>query len=308
MDSGLKKRLLGAVVLIALAVIFVPMLLPNHPETGSQSASIRMPPEPSGEMQTRVLKVGPDGASAGSDTVATIKDPDHVHTLNLEDRAEHGPPSARSALSIAATRTELTPAPASAAPSAPIGSANSAPLPGGAGAAAGARYTVNLGIYSDRASADKLVANAKQAGFTALTTPETFRGKPVTRVRVGPFDSRSEAEAARLKLKAVEGVSMTIDATAANQTGGAPTSSLAGNQPGAWAVQLAAFGDQASADKLRDRLRGLGFDGYVDSVTTAKGKLWRVRAGPFASRSVATATQGQIAQKLKIQGDVVTQQ
>ncbi|MGH8156419.1 MAG: hypothetical protein ACREP0_14560, partial [Rhodanobacteraceae bacterium] len=123
----MKKRLLGAVVLIALAVIFVPMLLPNHPETGSQSASIRMPPEPSGEMQTRVLKVGPDGASAGSDTVATINDPDHVHTLNLENRAKRGPPSAHSALSIAATRTELTPAPTSAAAAPASAPAPSAP-------------------------------------------------------------------------------------------------------------------------------------------------------------------------------------
>lgn len=331
MDSGLKKRLLGAVVLIALAVIFVPMLLPSHPEAGSQSAGIRMPPVPSGEMQTRVLKVGPDGASAGSDTVATVKDPDHVHTLNLENPAARKPQDAPSALSIAATSTELTPAPTSAVaadapqpsapaaakgapasaaptPSAPAASASPAPLPGGAGAAAGARYTVNLGIYSDRASADKLVSNAKRAGFTAMATPETFRGKPVTRVRVGPFDNRSEAEAARLKLKGVEPVAMTIDAAAPNQTGNAPASALASNQPGAWAVQLAAFGDQASADKLRDRLRGQGFDGYVDSVTTAKGKLWRVRAGPFASRSVAATTQGQIAQKLKIKGDIVTQQ
>lgn len=335
MDSGLKKRLLGAVVLIALAVIFVPMLLPNHPETGSQSAGIGMPPAPSGEMQTRILKVGPDGASAGSDTVATIKDPDHVHTLNLENRAAREPQGSRSALSLAATSTELTSAPTSAgvanapqssapvvakgapasaapapapAPSAPVASASPAPLPGGAGVAAGARYTVNLGIYSDRASADKLVANAKRAGFTAMATPGTFRGKPVTRVRVGPFDNRSEAEAARLKLKGVEPVAMTIDAAAPNQTGNAPASALASNQPGAWAVQLAAFGDQASADKLRDRLRGQGFDGYVDSVTTAKGKLWRVRAGPFASRNVAATTQDHIAQKLKIKGDIVTQQ
>ena len=64
MDSGLKKRLLGAAVLIALAVIFVPMLLPGHSDSGSQSVSMKIPPEPSGELQTRILQVGPDAASA----------------------------------------------------------------------------------------------------------------------------------------------------------------------------------------------------------------------------------------------------
>ena len=330
MDSGLKKRLLGAVVLIALAVIFVPMLLPGS-NSGSRSGSTRIPPEPSGEMQTRVLQVGPDGASAGSSTAAAINDPDHVAMLNLENHPAASTQALSSGLPIEAASAPAAPAPvppsvASAptpqaktsssaqavaktapAPSAPVASATSEPIPGGAGAAAGVLYTVNLGVYANHASADKLVANAKQHGFTALATPETWEGKSVMRVRVGPFRSRAEAEAARLKLKGFERVAMTIDSASVNQAGDAPASAIAATQPGAWAVQLAAFGDETSANKLRDRLRGQGFDGYVDSVNTSRGRLWRVRAGPFASRSVAETTQGQITQKLKIKGNIVTQ-
>jgi len=336
MDSGLKKRLLGAVVLIALAVIFVPMLLPGHSSSGSQSVSMKIPPEPSGEMQTRVLRVGPDSASAGSSTQATVVDPDHVATLDLSGHAAQRAQAGTTAVPIAATNAPVTSAPpASARTSSPAGApaqavatpesaptvagtapasamptptvTRSEPLPGGAGAAAGAIYTVNLGVYANHASANKLVAQAKQHGFTALATPETYQGKPVMRVRVGPFRSRAEAEAARLKLKDVEHVAMTIESSAADQTGDAPSSAIAATQPGAWAVQLAAFGDEAAADKLRDRLRGQGFDGYVDSVKTSKGKLWRVRAGPFATRNVAESTRGQIADKLKISGNIVTE-
>lgn len=330
MDSGLKKRLLGAVVLIALAVIFVPMLLPGS-NPGSQVGSTRMPPVPSGEMQTRVLQVGPDGASAGSSTAAAINDPDHVATLNLENHpaptahalssglpieattapaaSTSAPPLAAVATAQTQTKPSITPASRSAPePSAPVASAMPGPIPGGAGAAAGTLYTVNLGIYADHASANMLVANAKQQGFTALATPETYQGKSVLRVRVGPFHSRAEAEAARLKLKGMERVSMTVDSASVNQTGDAPASAIPATQAGAWAVQLAAFGDEASANKLRDRLRGQGFDGFVDSVNTSRGKLWRVRAGPFASRGVAENTRGQIAQKLKITGNIVTQE
>ena len=330
MDSGLKTRLLGAVVLIALAVIFVPMLLPGS-NSGSQSASTKAVPEPSGELQTRVLQVGPNSASAGSSTAAAINDPDRVATLNLEGHAASTLQPLSSGLPIEATTGPTTSAPVSApAASAPAavppkpGSATiakapvsapavsapaSEPVAGGAGAAAGALYTVNLGVYANHASAEKLVANAKQHGFTALATPETYQGKSVMRVRVGPFHSRSEAEAARLKLKSFEKVSsMSIDSGAVNQAADAPASAIAATQPGAWAVQLAAYSDEASANKMRDRLRGQGIDGYVDSVSTAKGKLWRVRAGPFASRNVAESTRAEIAQKFNVKGNIVTAQ
>jgi DedD protein len=331
MDSGLKKRLLGAAVLIALAVIFVPMLLPGS-NSGPDSASTRMAPEPSGEMQTRVLQVGQNAASAGSSTAAALNDPDHVETLNLNGHSTPALQPLSSGPPIAATGTETPPAPAplplkpapaevaKAPPPAAVVSAptktvpvasspaKSAPIAGGAGAAAGALYTVNLGVYANHASAERLVAQAKQHGFAALASPETYQGKSVLRVRVGPFPSRAEAEAARLKLKGFEKVSMSIDSGAVNQTGDAPATAIAAGQPGAWAVQLAAFGSEGAANELRDRLRGQGFDGYVDSVSTASGKLWRVRAGPFASRSVAESKRDQIAQKLKVKGNIVTAQ
>lgn len=332
MDSGLKKRLLGAFVLIVLAVIFVPMLLPGHSDSG-QSVNMKIPPEPSGELQTQTLKVGPDAASAGSSTAAATGDPDHVATLDLEHRSAQAQAS-QPAPSVAATSTavaapvaansggtsatalQVAPTsgatkPAASAPASgvtQVAAATSGPVAGGAGAAANVSYDVNLGIYADRASANKLVAQARQHGYTAHATAEAFHGKPVLRVKVGPFDSRAQAEAARLKLKSFEHVSsMVVDSNVANQTGDAPTSAIAAGKPGAWAVQLAAFSDQASANKLRDRLRTQGFDGYVDSVDTAKGKLWRVRAGPYASRALAGERRDQITQKLKVKGDIVTE-
>jgi len=338
MDSGLKKRLLGAAVLIALAVIFVPMLLPSH-SNSEQSVSVGIPPEPSSELQTRILKVGPNDASAGSSTVAAVADPDRVATLDLAK----GPATGQATSIPHAAATSAPAAPAVPAPvSAPVASAppqpsikpgstpevakssaaassvpaaapkpesptKSGPIAGGAGAAADAIYTVNLGIYADHASANRLVASAKQHGFTALATPETFQGKQVSRVRVGPFASRAQAEAARLKLKDFTHVPMSVGSGVGNHAGDAPASAVAAGQPGAWAVQLAAFGTEDAANKLRDRLRGQGFDGYVDSVGTSNGKLWRVRAGPFATREVATTTREQIAQKLKIKGNIVSQ-
>ncbi len=321
MDSGLKKRLLGAAVLIALAVIFVPMLLPSRSNPDQQSVSVKIPPEPGSELQTRILKVGPDAASAGSSGAAVL-DPDHVATLDLSRNPATGqavplPQSAATAAEpvVSAPVPKAAPQPSAAAESRPEVAGPSTPAKPqppvkaepGAGAAAAAVYTVNLGIYADHAGANRLVARARQHGFTALATPETFQGKQVLRVRVGPFTSRAQAEAARLKLKDFEHVPMSVESGAVNQAGDAPASAVVAGQPGAWAVQLAAFGSQDAADKLRDRLRSQGFDGYVDSMNASSGKLWRVRAGPFATREVATTMRDQIAQKLKIKGNIVTQ-
>lgn len=317
------KRLLGAAVLIALAVIFVPMLLPSSTPAGSQSVDVKIPPPPDSALQTRTLQVGPDGASAGSSTAAAVSDPDHVATLDLNKTP--APPASEPATAIESTTapqsssTVAEPAPSAVAKSVPATPVTAASMPkaaaepappidGGAGAAAVATYSVNLGIYADHASAKKLAAKATQHGFKAAATPESFQGKSVLRVTVGPFASRAAAEAARLKLQSFERVaSMTIESAAANQSGDAPASALAATQPGAWAVQLGAFSTQGQANLLRDRLRNQGFDGFVDSMDTAKGKLWRVRAGPFATRVAAEAARDQIAQQLKQKGVIVTQ-
>ncbi len=318
------KRLLGAAVLIALAVIFVPMLLPGSSTTNSGSVDVKIPPQPDAALETRTLQVGPDGASAGSSTAAAVADPDHVATLDLNKTS--APPAGAPATSIASTNapppsvTVATPAASAVAKPAPARPVTAAampkasaepapPLDGGPGAAALAAYSVNLGIYADHASANKLVAKAKQHGFKAVATPETFHGKSVLRVKVGPFASRAAAEAARLKLQGFERVaSMKIEGSAANQSADAPASALAATRPGAWAVQLGAFSTEGQANLLRDRLRNQGFDGFVDSMRTANGKLWRVRAGPFATRLAAEAARDKIAQQLKQKGVIVTQQ
>ena len=58
MDSGLKQRLLGAAVLIALAIIFVPMFLGNAPPRETSAIqNLDIPPLPERKFETRTLPV-----------------------------------------------------------------------------------------------------------------------------------------------------------------------------------------------------------------------------------------------------------
>ena len=63
MDSSLKQRLVGAVVLIALAVIFLPMLVKGPaPDSGVSDVPLDIPAEPKADAATRDLPLTAPGA------------------------------------------------------------------------------------------------------------------------------------------------------------------------------------------------------------------------------------------------------
>ena len=56
---------------------------------------------------------------------------------------------------------------------------------------------------------------------------------------------------------------------------------------GMWAVQLGSFSSQENAERLAANLRKQGFAAFLSDVTTANGKLHRVRIGPQKDRESA---------------------
>ena len=59
MDKALKQRLVGASVLVALAVIVLPMLLGGQPDSAGESRSIDLPPKPQElSFETRRFPIG----------------------------------------------------------------------------------------------------------------------------------------------------------------------------------------------------------------------------------------------------------
>jgi DedD protein len=309
MDLSLKQRLLGAIVLIALAVIFVPMLLSGPaPKQTSETVNLAIPPAPDREFQNRVLPVDPtqqppaSTASAPitkSETLATVETPPRPAEIPQPTTpvpAEPTPPAAKTETPVPAT-----PAPA---PKTEATAADKAP-----GRAANGRFFVHLGIYASTKNAGDLVTSLKQGGFAAFAEASEYQGKPAERVRVGPFEDRAAAEAARLRIKQVKpGVSSSVVQLAEDAKADAPAAALPATRAGGWAVQLGAFKTVDEANKVRDRVKGAGFVAYVDKVDAESGTLWRVRAGPETERGNADKLKGRIKDKLKIDGIVVTQQ
>ncbi len=331
MDTALKQRLIGAVVLVALAVIFLPMLVKGPaPDSGVSDVPLEVPAAPDGEYETRELPlVTPGNAPANG-------------AVGLDGQ-------------VAAPAAE--PAPAEGALQPP--------------ATAGGDFAVSFGAYATQADADAVLARVKQAKLPGFVEPATINGKQAFRVRVGPYADRAQAEAARLDAIKVRGdvnaQVVTLDAAPASAPAAptpAPTPSVASAasstpavttqalppepakpvakpaptetkpvvaetkpapapvvkpatpapkpaepaKPAAagvgYAVQLGAFSNVADANKLRDRVRAAGFSAFVEQVRTDKGALSRVRVGPVADRAEADRLKAQVAAKVGIDGMV----
>lgn len=183
MDTALKQRLIGAAVLVALAVIFLPMLVKGPaPDSGVSDVPLKMPDAPAGEMETRELPLAapgevPKGGAVGMDATPV-------------DRPQAAPAAAGA--DTAAADPAAEPAADPAAP--PSDAAPALPPTTAAG-----DYAVHFGAYATQKGADQVVALAKAAGLPAYSEAATVNGKPAFRVRIGPYATRAEAESVRLK-------------------------------------------------------------------------------------------------------------
>ncbi len=258
MDQTLKNRLIGAAVLIVIAAIVLPILLsgkpPQGPET-SQTRALDIPPPPDPDMSQGVLPLGRD-----------VADPDRVAPVDFIDGG-----TTPAASPVATPDPATTPAPATTAPAAPARDT--------VATTAGGRFWVNLGGYGQAANVARVVAAAEGRGYPV---EREAGANNITRVRAGPFATRAQAEQARQHL-----IAAVPDAKpSVTETGSAPTTAApADARAGAWAIQVGAFGEQANAQQLSDRLRGAGYPAFV----AQRGQSWAVRVGPYVRRTEAEA-------------------
>ena len=292
MEAPLKQRLIGAIVLAALALIFVPMLLksPDVKDPDSADVPLRIPDE------------------ADSDGIKTIEIP-------LDG----------SAPIVSAPKPSTQPVPAPALP-APVESLSAAPaVPSAAPEtgvlAAAGQYAVVISAKND-AEAKAITAGLLKQGMSS----KIQSNGQLFRVRIGPYASREQAELARLRSTAVVsgGTVVAMDAEAKPVVAdtpsvkpAAPTAPVtAAVKPeikpeavtGAkgFAVQIGAPASEAAAIGLRDKARAAGFNSYIQPVDTDTGRRYRVRIGPEHTRDEANQLLVTVKQKLGGDGIVVT--
>jgi DedD protein len=185
-----RRRLVGAIALVLLVVVFLPMFLDSEPKPLNQDIAINIPPIPNPE--TTPPPSGPP-AVAGMPQPATPTAPSEP-AAEAPTAAPTAPESAvapRAQEPAAETRTkpqvEAKPAPK--------------PAPKPESRAGAEAYVVQLGAFSSAANAKALQKKLQENKFKAYTELVKSPGGDRTRVRVGPYASRDAADKARDQLK-----------------------------------------------------------------------------------------------------------
>jgi DedD protein len=163
-----RRRLVGAIALVLIVVVFLPMFLDNEPKPLSQDIAINIPPIPPAEQATTLTASRPE--SAAPSQPASGGEP-----------AVTGMPTQQAAPKPQENRSEVV---SKTEPAAQDG------------------YVVQLGAFSNPAKARELVIKLKENRFRAYTQTVKTAGGELTRVRVGAYTTKEEAEKARAQLKA----------------------------------------------------------------------------------------------------------
>lgn len=183
LDKGLKQRMVGALVLVALAVIFLPMLLSREdemrrvvvdaPSMPQAPATAEIVVQPAEVVEPEVLPQEPVPLDEVAPRIVEVPEQ----------------PTPTPSPVVQPSRPEQAkPEQATAAPSKPDSrlDANSLPI----------SWSVQLASLSSRAGAENLQKTLRSQGYNAYI--RTFDG--MNRVFVGPLIERAEAERLRDQL------------------------------------------------------------------------------------------------------------
>ncbi|MFJ3049442.1 SPOR domain-containing protein [Pseudomonas nitroreducens] len=201
LDKGLKQRVVGALVLLALAVIFLPMLFSREDEVRQVVVEAPVMPKPPAmptvEVQpTEVPEPQAEDADNGvppAETAAAPAPSAPIASLPVQ-QSQPAQPKAPAPQPVAPkpAAPAQQPAQASAAPAAPAQQpaqrldSNNLPV----------SWSVQLASLSNRARADELQKSLRSQGYNAYV--RSFDG--MNRVFVGPVVERAEADRLRDQL------------------------------------------------------------------------------------------------------------
>ncbi|MGR8935280.1 MAG: SPOR domain-containing protein [Gammaproteobacteria bacterium] len=218
MEQTLKQRLVGALVITALAAIFVPMLFEDPTDKSSRETDLSDLAIPAAPVQNfsednpiprnpqQVLQVHEQDAAAEppEEESEAFDEAPEEQALQEEDTLPETEPVASPPQQWRAEKRAVPqPQPPAAKPKqlqpTPEPPVRSSPLK---------RWVVQLGSFSQKTNADALVNKLRTQGFNAYSDSIQVAGKgTMYRVRIGPELDKKRAQAMQKKLQQSSGSS-----------------------------------------------------------------------------------------------------
>jgi DedD protein len=192
-----KHRIVGAIILVSLAVIFIPMILDEREPPVKADAVAEIParraatPAEPAAGETKVVVARLDGAAANPPTAPAPESSD--------------PPAAEPASAAPAAKTR---SPSSAPPAAETAAAQGASAAQSAAQqkplakpAAKGGWVVQVGAFADFDNVVRLRDQLRRHGHAVSTEDVVQGGKKLVRLQVGPFADREAALAAQARIE-----------------------------------------------------------------------------------------------------------
>lgn len=185
MHQRLKERLVGAAVLVVIAVIFIPMLLTGPTDTLSITKT-NIPDIPSEKLNSKLIPL--------NDSLKPIEDDNSMSGLIAESQpaieaVEETPKNNISEITEKdneAQDIDKKQVEKKTVKDKQVGLT---------------AWVVQLGSFESKVNAEKLNLSLRKAGFPAFVEPSTKKGETSYRVRVGPEILRADADALLKKIK-----------------------------------------------------------------------------------------------------------
>ncbi len=201
MERALKERIIGAVILVVIAVSVVPVFLDGPPKEGEVTSE-------------RVLLPGQDG----QESKTVVLDRERTEPIPLANESQPGPrpvvneeaiapaPETRDVVEQASaplvelpqpeTKAKIESAPEKSPPTAVVAAPTAA-------ASTTGMWAVQLGSFSSKENAENLAASLRKQGYAAFLSQLKTGSGELHRVRIGPQKDRESAEAMAARLQKV---------------------------------------------------------------------------------------------------------
>lgn len=210
MSHDLKRRLIGASVLISLAIIFLPMILEHKPLLVDRGQMTGIPKAPEEKFQSDLISAEMAEENTQPVAAVTSSEPQQPEPVPVSAPAVSETPQ----VAVAKPVTETRPEPVIVKPEpkpAPVPVISNPPKQPSKTASGPSAWVIQVGSFSNQDNAKKLVQRLRKAGLDTMDPlPATVNGKQLYRVKVGPELDKRNAEKLLPKVKKVAGLQGTV--------------------------------------------------------------------------------------------------
>jgi len=317
MDIALKQRLVGASVIIALAIIFIPMIFDDTNTRQNRSITIAIPDEPEG-LKHKVINIDSSkmiGNKTSDYNNQVPKNNDNLQRnqsktedfsvidkketiVNVVDNTKETPKTkAEPKIDKSITRkpNEKDNQDSLKVQEKPL---TTEPLNNTVKNESILSFRVKFGVFSQQKNAQQLKAKIINSGNTAIVEKKGDKGLYV----VYSKELISKVYAQHL-VEGIQKLNLNIGKPSIETLNTVESEAAEYLLDTGWIIQIGSFSSKENSIKLRDKIRNKGFISFVDEIINSKKqKRYRVRVGPYATRDESLIVKKNIQKKMSLKG------